>query len=309
VRNSTFGFLCLALSAAVSSACSSDDPLEDDDPTGPAGEFFMRANIDGPWVAEGFFAAATSPGIYSISGSKGGGTNPYIISLSLYNIGAPGTYPLGTGPTVAGGGALVSTGQGSFTTPLSGADGSITITTLSTQRIAGTFNFTVNGVSAGTSGTKTATNGEFVLPFTPPATSVQIPENFGSQVSATVAGASWNAASASGQYSAASRLVTISSSNNARFINISLNEVTGPGSYPVGTSGRVLSANGQTQTLNNSWSSSGPGSSGSVVITSLTTTRMRGTFSATIGPTPGSSTTGTLAVTNGSFDIGLGASP
>jgi hypothetical protein len=92
-------------------------------------------------------------------------------------------------------------------------------------------------------------------------------------------------------------------------MNISLNEVTGPGTFPLSGTVRIMNASATTNTLTNSWSSAGAGSSGSVTVTSITATRMRGTFTATLGPTPGSSTPGPLTVTDGSFDIGLGAPP
>jgi hypothetical protein len=65
----------------------------------------------------------------------------------------------------------------------------------------------------------------------------------------------------------------------------------------------------QSATVVNGWRSDQAGGSGSVTITSLTTTRMRGTFTATLGPIPNTGAAGTLAVANGSFDIGLGAPP
>ena len=57
--------------------------------------------------------------------------------------------------------------------------------------------------------------------------------------------------------------------------------------------------------LNSTWNSIGPGSSGSVVITSLTSTRIKGTFSGVLGPAPGFSSPGTATITSGVFDIGL----
>lgn len=44
---------------------------------------------------------------------------------------------------------------------------------------------------------------------------------------------------------------------------------------------------------------------GSIVITRLTATRVRGTFTATLAPGSGSGAPGPLAVTGGEFDIGL----
>lgn len=289
--------------------CSSGDPADEDgDPTGTGGEFFMRATVDGAWAAETAAASSAGPGVYAISGGKTTGTNPFIVTLSLYNIGGPGTYPLGTGSTVAGGaGSVVNQfTAATWITPLSGADGSLVITTLSSTRIGGTFNFVASPLGGGATGNKNATSGEFLVQLA--SVPAPLPDNYGSKVSATIAGAAWNAAFASGTYFAANRVSTVSSHNNARLLNISLNEVTGPGTFPLGTA-RTISVSNSTLTQSNSWHSSGAGSSGSVTITSITATRMRGTFTATLGPTPGTQTSGTLAITSGSFDIGLGAPP
>lgn len=305
LRALVVGFVSLALGG-----CDPAPDEETDDPTAPggAGEFFMRANIDGAWVAESQFAASAGVGTYTMGGIQPVGSNPYIVSLSLYNIGGTGTYPLGTGSTVAGGAASVIDGQATWITPLSGADGTLTITTLTTTHIAGTFSFTVTALGGGAAGTKMVTGGEFSLQITPAASDVPLPENYGSRVSGTIAGASWNAASAGGTYIAAQRIARVHAGNNARTLSISLDEVSGPGTSALGGA-RVMSLSATSNVLSNMWHSSASGSSGSVTITSLTATRMRGTFSATLGPAPGSTTAGTITITNGSFDIGLGASP
>jgi hypothetical protein len=311
VRSSIWRVLAVGCVSLTVSVCASAED-ETDDPTDPGGtgEFFMRANVDGAWGAESVYAGSTSVGTYSIGGTKTGGSNPYILTLSLHNIGGPGTYPLGTGSTVAGGSGVVaiSTGTATWITPLSGADGSLTITALTTTRIAGTFSFAATPIGGGATGTKTVSGGEFSVQLTPATSGTPLPENYGSRVSATIAGAPWNAAFASGTHFAPNRVATVQAHNNARTFSISLNEVTGPGTFALGGA-RVMSVAASTNTSSNSWHSSASGSSGSVTITSLTTTRMRGTFTATLGPTPGTTTAGTIVITNGSFDIGLGAPP
>jgi len=58
----------------------------------------------------------------------------------------------------------------------------------------------------------------------------------------------------------------------------------------------ISSATGQT------WSTVAPGSTGSIVITTYTANRIAGTFSFTAAALSGGAT-GTLTVTNGSFDV------
>jgi hypothetical protein len=309
--------LVFALCGAVSGCSSSDDPNDPNDPNDPGGttgQFFLRANVDGAWAAETPPSGSiTGLGRLTFGGTKISGANPYGISFSLNHIAGTGTYPLGTGSTVPGGGAVVSnalTGASTWATPLTGADGSLTITTLTADRIGGTFNFTAAGV-ASTTGTKTATNGEFLVPLTSVLGQVlgPLPDNYGSKISATIAGASFNAAHASGTYFAANRVVTVQGSNNTRGFSISLNEVTGPGTYTLNTTRWVGTTLSVSPTVVDGWRSDQTGGSGSVTVTSLTATRMRGTFTATLGPIPNTGATGTITIANGSFDIGLNAPP
>jgi hypothetical protein len=315
----SFAVLLASVVLTATSACSSsddpgDDPLDPNDP-GTNGEFFMRANADGAWAAESVFGAIVGLGSFTFSGGKNTGTNPYLISFSMYNIPGPGTYPLGTGSTVAGGSVAmasqVTNPIAAWVTPLSGADGSITITTLSNQRVAGTFNFTVAPLN-NTTVSKAVTNGEFVVPFTDLGQNTVIgplPDNYGSKVTTTFNGTNWNASSAFGTYFAANRVMQFSASNNTRSFNLSLNEVTGPGTYALGQNARVLTLATIGETPAGVWTTSGTGGTGSVTIASVTATRIKGTFSATLQPLQGSGTTGTITVTNGTFDLGLQAPP
>lgn len=303
--------LLFALGACGSS--DSTDPGNGGNPGGGTGQFHMTARIDGTaWASsagsETVGVSLTLPGLYVLYGAQVGSASPYIIAISLYNIGGPGTYPLGVGPQVPGGSVVLSNATGGWATPQSGADGSITITSLTASQIAGTFSFTVNALTGSATGTRTVTQGEFMLPVKATGTVGALPDNAGSKVSATIGGAAWNAAGVAGQLSLANKLLTVASSNSTRGLGISLSGVTGPGTYALGTSGgaaRLITITGVASPSTSTWSSLGAGSSGSVTITSVTATRVKGTFSAVLGPAPGFQTTGTLAVANGVFDLGL----
>jgi hypothetical protein len=247
--------------------------------------------------------------VYSITGVQDGGGSSYMLGMSLYNVGGPGTYPLGVGSTVPGGSVSMSSLQGAWATLLTGAEGTITISTLDATHMAGSFDFTANAVGGGATGSRTASNGEFLLGLQPGASIAPLPDSYGSRVRFTLAGNLWSAANAGGSYSPASRTVSIAASNNARMLLISLDDVTGPGTYSMGGGRHAMHVNGTTNVLSNSWSSAGSGSSGSVTITSLSATRMRGSFSATLGPAPGSNTVGAITLSEGTFDIGLPAPP
>lgn len=301
-----------ALSLALG-ACGGDGSSTGPDGSGNTGAFYLRAKIDGAsWASdagsERVGVPITLPGLYSITGAKIGAGANYTIAITLYNIGGPGTYPMGVGPQVAGGSAIVSTAAGGWATPQSGADGTITITTLTASRIEGTFNFTASPLSGGATGTRTVTDGSFVLEVKPTGTVGPLADNAGGKVSATIGGAAWNAAAVASAYVTSSGgIFTVASNNNTRSVGFSLSGVTGAGTYALSNTppSRSLTVGNVANTLSSTWSSIGPGGSGSVTITSITVARIKGTFSGVLGPAPGFSTTGTLAVANGVFDVGI----
>jgi hypothetical protein len=229
--------------------------------------------------------------------------------MALYNIPGPGTYPLGVGPSVAGGNVAISTTAGGWRTPQTGADGSITITTLTASRMEGTFNFTAVPFTGTVTGTKTVTEGSFALDVKPTGTVGALPDNAGGKVSATVNGAAYNAADVSGVYSSSNTgILTVAGTNNTRSLAISLAGIpansVGTFALSNGAVSRTISVsliNG-TQ-LAGSYSSAVGGGSGSVTITSFTATRIKGTFTATLGAALAPAT-GTMTITNGTFDIG-----
>jgi hypothetical protein len=276
-----------------------------------SGGVHMTAKIDGtPWASGAAFITVVQvlPGAYAITGTQSSTTNAITMTISLANIRGPGTFPLGVGPGVPGGSVILANSSTGWASPMSGADGSITITSLTDTQIAGTFNFVVTG----SAGTRTVTDGDFVASIKKLSTIGAIPDNAGSTFNATIGGSTWNAAFVSGGVttSALSPVPTlaIGATNSTRGVMITLTGVTGPGTYTLGNSGSVTRQMGVTNVANpfsNMWTSVGGGASGSVIITSMTATRIKGTFSATLVPSPGSATTGNLTVANGVFDIGF----
>lgn len=311
MNRSIVRYLATVAVAFANAACGGSDS------TGPggsgSGEFRLTAKIDGvAWASDGgaerIGVSITLPGLYSITGIKLTGANNFTIIMALYNIPGPGTYPLGVGASVAGGNALISSASGGWATPQTGADGTITITTLTASRMEGTFNFTATALTGGATGTKTVTEGAFVLQVKPTGTVGPLPDNAGSKVSATLNGVAFNAANTGGSYSPSNTgILTVVGQTNSRSLTISLAGVpaTGVGTYALsgGSPSRTigLSVLSGTQ-LTGTYISSVAGGSGSVTVTSFTATRIKGTFNAVLGPGPG--TTGTMTITNGVFDIG-----
>jgi hypothetical protein len=288
-------------------ACGGDGGSTGPNGGGGNGQFRFSAKIDGAnWAStagvEAVGVPVSVPGIFALTGSQPGGQT---IIITLYNIPGPGTYPLGTGVSVPGGNALISTTAGGWRTAQSGADGTITITTLTATRMEGTFNFTAVAFTGGATGTKTVTDGSFVLELKPTGTIGPLPDNAGHKVSATLNGASFNAADVAMIYSPGGSSFTVTGNTNTRSVTFALANITGPGTFALSTTNPIRSMgatviNGtQVVSLHNS---AFAGSSGSVTITSLTATRIRGTFNAVLAAAPGSA--GTMTITNGTFDVG-----
>jgi hypothetical protein len=300
------GRIPAAMLALALFACGGDSTGPD---VGGDGTHFLKATIDGSaWQsdagAESFGVPITLPGLYSITGARVGGS--YTVILSLYNIGATGTYPMGVGNLVAGASAIVSDASGGWATPQSGDAGTLTITALTDSRIAGTFSFTAEALSGSATGTKNVTGGSFDLEVKPTGAVGPLPDYAGSSVTATIGGTSFTAAAATGQLTSGFDILVVTGSNTNRSLTISLTDVAAPGTYALSSAAptRTLGVSRVTSPLTSTWSSNGAGGSGSVTVTSITATRIKGTFTATLGPAPGTSTPGTLTITNGVFDIG-----
>jgi hypothetical protein len=307
MQRSTVRRLVSVLAIAIGAACGGDS-------TGPGnGQPRFTAKIDGAsWVSAGGVertgVSLVLPGVYILTGTNLGGSTPYSITISLYNIIGPGTYPLGVGSSVPGGSAVVTTSTGGWYTAQTGADGTIKITTLTSTRMEGTFSFTAVAPSGGAPPTRRVTDGSFIVEVKAQGTVGPLADNAWSKVTATIDGAPYNAANVSNAFNPSTGLFNIAANSSNRFMAISLVDVpaTAVGTYALGPASpnRRLTVTVLTGTeVTGFYSSSAAGGSGSLTISSLTATRIKGTFTATLG-TAGGSATGTMAVTNGTFDLG-----
>jgi hypothetical protein len=287
------------LAMAALAACGGSDG------TGPdgGGSGRISASLDGrAWTsntAAGMEVAAHSaPGLYVVQGGQLDGSVSTTIVITLYNIRGAGTYPLGVNATTVGGSAILVEGGRGWGTPLSGDAGTITITELTATKMVATFSFNADALSGGATGSRSVTGGHIDMPVQMLGTVGPLPDNAGSRVAASINGTQWNAATIAGGVISSGALI-FSTSNTTRTIGFSLAGVSAVGTYPL-TSTRVIQVTGTT-TPATSWGLAA-GSTGSVTVTTLTATRIAGTFNASLAPSPG--TTGTLTITNGTFDLG-----
>ena len=249
-------------------------------------------------------AINAGPGLYSISGVRTSGANNYTMVMTLYNIRGPGTYPMGAGVNVFGGTANLSQPPANgWTTPLNGASGQINITTLTATRLVATFAFDTQPLLTGSPGAPKVTDGVMDIPVS--GTGGLALPNQGSMLVGTIGGP-FTASGAQGSITnigGTTPTLTFVAGNGTRGITISIANMTGPGAYALSatTPVRTIGVSGAPGNINAVWASQIAGGSGSVNITSVTASRVIGSFTATLAPLAGGAT-GNLAV-SGNFEV------
>ncbi len=121
--------------------------------------------------------------------------------------------------------------------------------------------------------------------------------------SATINGTAWSALGRVVVSRGAGNYLAFSAVSTTYGMTIALQTVTGPGTVSLTSS----ISNGSQVTVANvtgmGWSTSPQGGTGSITITTLTASRVVGTFAFNAVPVPGGGATSTLQVTNGVFDV------
>lgn len=265
---------------------------------GGGGAPMMKATIDGVnWVATSSTVqvtgstTATPGGAIAISG--GNITSGIGVSLSIAYISAPGTFPLGVNPgSNAGGVATVTDAPDVWNTPLNGAAGTVTISTRTSTRIAGTFQFSASPLLGGGPDVG-VTAGEFDITVSTglPA----LPTGNPSLMAATLDGDAWNGATIVGIAGGAS----FGGSNTDYSINFVAKVPFVPGgAYDMGSEfGAQIIRVGTTD----SWAVTVEDSVGYVTFVTVTAGRIAGFFAGTL-PQFGTATT-PLLVENGFFSV------
>jgi hypothetical protein len=296
------GRTIIVLSAAVAMSCSGTGV-----PTIPSGANTFTGAVDGvPFVASTSSISTSSdagPGSLSISGTEEGGTFRTVI-LRLGFLNGPGTYPLGVSRSTTPGGIVeLLTGQNnfisSFTTPLSGVAGSVTIASLTPTAIVGTFQASTPPTPPQAGITHIVT-GSFNVPIAGGFV-LATAANPGSVITATLNGTSFVAGTVTTAASGGGFTLTgtsTSASGTVTQITLTL-PGTAVGTYPfLSTTGAAV---GVAVVLNGAAYGGGiAGDAGSVVITAASPAGVvQGTLSGTLS--------GGLTIASGQFAVKLPA--
>ena len=156
----------LAVVAVAAAACGGSDSTGPTETTNLVTNGSFSARINGTaWSALGRVSVIPSSSLLTMAGASG----TYVITFGLGPFTGPGTYslvydPLAKPPTVSQ--AIVLLGGQSWGTSVQSGTGSVTITTYTGNRIAGTFSFDAPSAAAsGAGGTIHVTNGSFDVTF------------------------------------------------------------------------------------------------------------------------------------------------
>lgn len=314
--------LAFALSALACLWVSGCDSGSDSGTEGGGG---FTAKIEGKaWAATPISISAQVgfgvPGALLMVGAATEGGLSRSITITVYNVHGPGEYILGVGQDIFGGTASVGESEGTdgdalaWVTPGNGRAGTFTIKAIGSGRVSGRFAYaTEPGVKNGTGTTRTVTDGAFDLPYT--GTFVPAPESKGSLATATLNMKPYTAATVyarlfdfTGQPG-----ITITTINSENGYSLSLQGVTAKGSYPINkmspNSVSIVGGRpgGTAETC--CWQSANAGSTGTIIISEITATRIKGTFTGNLKPDAGKPAIGDLSIEDGAFDVAVSVSP
>lgn len=150
-------FSTVAVLSAVACGGSSSKSINGPNPSSAP----MSATIDGAAWSSALPQAIYNGSILSVAGLNTALTTSVSFAIATT---APGTYSVALG-NVIGGNAIVVEGSKGWGSALAGGTGSVTLTTLTTHHVVGTFAFDAVPASGGATGTVHVTNGRFDVTF------------------------------------------------------------------------------------------------------------------------------------------------
>ena len=121
-------------------------------------------------------------------------------------------------------------------------------------------------------------------------------------ISATFNGTAWRSLKSGDRVSKTGQFYGLSSVNPPYAIVISIANVTAPGTFQLNLQAGGNGSSGIVSNSTGGWGTAFAGGTGTVTVTTLTASRIVGTFSFDAVPASGAAT-GTLQVRNGTFDL------
>lgn len=264
-----------------------------------SGRGSISAKIDGvQWNSVITSAGYTNVGLVISGADNSNPTRSFGLGIAAIST---GTFQIT--PQNPVGNATWTVGSATWQMNVSGGDGTITITSLTSTGASGTFSFTMVPLpNTSATGTKTITDGVFNVTFSSPATIPAEASTTAAAITAQVNGATWKGITVQATYQNQSLSITGFDPQVGQ-ITLNIYKVTGPGTYSLA----YLNSDGSSAIYADSTGQGSntflPGGTGSVTITTLTSTEAAGTFSFDASSAGGSG--GTTHVTSGYFDVSL----
>lgn len=148
----------------ATAACGSDGPAGPGGPGGPDNGTFSARIDNSNWSASAIMPAitATAGGASAI----GAGSQTFTMAFAWQDQQGTGTWTIGGSGSSVGFNASLTSGTQQWVASVIGGSGTLTITTRTANRVAGTFSFTMVPVpGTSTTGTRNVTNGQFDVTF------------------------------------------------------------------------------------------------------------------------------------------------
>jgi hypothetical protein len=285
-------------------------PTTPNTPSTPSTGGSLTFKADGASVVATSITAGYANGILSIGGTDSARSTTLSFALTPTAAGT-GVYTLGP-ISAANAQILIGNPAAGWQAAVGIGSGTITISSLTSTGASGTFSFSLVAVpGSGATGTKTITEGAFNVTFTtlPPASPTP---SGGSTFTTVIDGVAWNS-SLSRRATLTNNILTITGQDtNFRVITLAVPLSAGllvpPSSPPTISLDFIPGVHGVvTMVLGaQNWDNGHAGGAGSFTVTSISTTRVTGTFTVTLVSNPLNAVpVPTAHLTNGQFDMTL----
>jgi hypothetical protein len=300
------------LAVACGGAGNSPNPTSPSAPatSTPAAGSALTFKVDGVSESATSVTASLTNGILAIGGTDS--TRATTLSFALTPTAAgTGTYLLGP-LSAANAQVLIGSPAAGWQGAVGIGSGTITVNSLTSTAASGTFSFSLVAVGgSGATGTKLITEGAFNVSFTAVPAPPPTPSN-SSTLSALVDGVAWTSA-LTRRATLTNNILTVTGQDTAfRVITLAVPLSAGllvPPSAPPTISLDFTPAIHGTVTMvlgAQNWDNGHTGGSGSFTVTSISATRVTGTFTVTLVSNPlNAAPVPASRLTNGQFDMTL----